>query len=151
VISVRRATRADADAMSDVLVASITALCIEDHENRPETVARWLANKTSEGVRKMFGNAHAALFVAEVDGAIAAVGCIFDSREIALNYVSPEHRFIGVSKALLQAMEGALGPGEATLTSTMTAHRFYRRTGWVDAGEPKNYAGMVAYPMRKLL
>ena len=44
-IRVRPATRDDAGAMSDLLVASITALCVADHHNRPEVVARWLANK----------------------------------------------------------------------------------------------------------
>jgi hypothetical protein len=52
---------------------------------------------------------------------------------------------------LLAAMEAALGPGEATLTSTVTAHRFYLSRGWSDAGEIERYAGMIAYPMRKRL
>jgi hypothetical protein len=63
--------------------------------------------------------------------------------------VSPEHRFVGASTALLAAMEATLGPGEATLTSTATAHRFYLARGWTDAGEVERYAGMAAYPMRK--
>jgi hypothetical protein len=151
VIAVRHAADADVDAMSDVLVASITVLCVEDHGNRPEAVSGWLANKTPDGVRKMLANPHATLFVAEIDGVVAAVGCIFDSREIALNYVSPEHRFSGVSKALLEAMELALGPGPATLSSTVTAHRFYRRMGWTDTGDVERFAGMTAYPMRKTL
>jgi GNAT superfamily N-acetyltransferase len=151
VIRVRAATLADAEAMSDVLVASITALCVADHHNRPEAVSRWLANKTPDGVRQWFATAGNRLFVVERDGAIAATGAINDKREIILNYVSPEHRFAGVSSALLAAMEAALGAGEATLTSTATAHRFYLARGWVDAGEIERYAGMSAYPMRKLL
>lgn len=150
-ISVRPATLADVDAMSDVLVASITALCVEDHENRPETVSRWLANKTPDGVRAWFANPENRLFVAEHDGVIAATGAFNSKREIILNYVSPEHRFAGVSTALLAAMETALGPGEATLTSTATAHRFYLSRGWTDVGDVERYAGMTAYPMRKAL
>jgi len=151
VISVRPATLADVDAMSDVLVASITALCVEDHENRPETVSRWLANKTPDGVRAWFANPENRLFVAERDGVIAAAGACNTKREIILNYVSPEHRFVGASTALLAAMEAALGPGEATLTSTTTAHRFYLSRGWTDVGDAERYAGMTAYPMRKRL
>lgn len=150
-IPVRRAIAADIPAMSDVLVASITALCVEDHQNRPEAVAPWLRNKTPEGVGKMLANAAVTMFVAERDGEVAAVGAVNDKREIALNYVSPGHRFTGVSKALLGAMEAALGPGEARLTSTATAHRFYRRMGWRDAGEVERAAGMAAYPMLKVL
>jgi hypothetical protein len=151
VISVRPAVLADADAMSDVLVASITALCVEDHGNRPEAVARWLANKTPEGVRTWFGNPENRMFVAEHDGVVSAAGGFNTRREIILNYVSPEHRFVGASSALLAAMEAALGPGEATLTSTATAHRLYLRRGWTDTGEIDRYAGMIAYPMRKRL
>ncbi len=150
-IFVRPATAADIPAMSDVLIASITALCVEDHQNRPDAVAPWLRNKTPEGVAKMLANPAGRMFVAERDGAIAAVGSVNDAREVTLNYVSPEHRFAGVSKALLAALEAALGPGEATLTSTATAHRFYRRQGWTDHGAVERHAGMVAYPMRKSL
>lgn len=150
-IAVRPGTLADIDAMSDLLVASITALCVEDHHNRPEAVSRWLANKTPDGVRQWFANPHNRLFVAERDGVIAVTGGCNVKREIILNYVSPEHRFAGMSSALLGAMEAALGPGEATLTSTVTARRFYLARGWSDAGAVERYAGMIAYPMRKML
>jgi GNAT superfamily N-acetyltransferase len=150
-ISVRPATVADIPAMSDVLVASITALCVEDHENRPEAVAPWLWNKTPEGVARMLANPAGRMFVAERDGVIAAVGAVNDGREVTLNYVSPEHRFTGVSKAMLAALEAALGPGEATLTSTVTAHRFYRGQGWTDHGQSPRSAGMTSFEMRKLL
>jgi len=151
VISVRPAVLADAEAMSDLLIASITALCVEDHQNRAEVVVPWLANKTPEGVRSWFASPDGRLFVAEHDGVIAAAGGINAKREIVLNYVSPEHRFVGASSALLAAMEAALGPGEARLSSTVTAHRFYLSRGWTDAGAIEPYAGMIAYPMRKLL
>jgi GNAT superfamily N-acetyltransferase len=151
VITVRRAVPADIGAMSDVLVASITALCVPDHGNRPDAVAQWLSNKTPEGVGKWFANPETSLFVADVEEVVAAVGAVSNRREILLNYVSPDHRFAGVSKALLAAMEAALGAGEARLTSTTTAHRFYQRTGWTDDGPAERYAGMTAYPMRKLL
>jgi GNAT superfamily N-acetyltransferase len=137
--------------MSDVLVASITALCIEDHQNRPEIVAPWLRNKTPKGVAQMLANPALTLFVAEREGEVVAVGVFRASREIALNYVSPAHRFTGVSKALLREMEEALGPGEASLTSTATAHEFYQRMGWRDHGEAERGGGMIAYAMRKRL
>ncbi len=150
-ITVRAATVADAEAMSEVLIASITALCVADHQNRPEAVSRWLANKTPDGVRAWFGNPENRLFVVERDGVIAAAGGINTRRQIILNYVSPAHRFAGVSTILLAAMEAALGPGDATLDSTETAHRFYLSRGWSDVGAPGQWAGVVAYPMRKVL
>jgi len=102
VISVRPAVVADADAISDLLIASITALCVEDHGNRPDAVVPWLANKTPEGVRKWFADPESRLFVSEHDGAMAAVGGCNTGREITLNYVSPEHRFVGAARRCWQ-------------------------------------------------
>jgi GNAT superfamily N-acetyltransferase len=151
VISVRRAVPADAPALSAVLIASITELCATDHRNDAEAIANWLANKSPARVAEWFANPANTMLVAERDGEIAACGAFNDERKIILNYVSPHHRFAGVSKALLAAMEAGLGPGEATLSSTLTAHRFYRAAGWEDAGA--QYAGRFidAIPMRKIL
>ena len=137
--------------MSTVLTASIRELCIADHGNRPHALSQWLANKTPTGVRAWFANPDNRMFVAEHDGEIAAAGAFSVKREIILNYVAPAHRFMGVSSAMLAALEAALGPGEATLSSTGTALQFYRDRGWVDAGAPEEWAGMTAYPMRKRL
>ena len=62
------------------------------------------------GVAKMLGSESMTLFVAERDGVIAAVGAIIEPDTIGLNYVDPAHRFAGVSKALLEAMEEVLAP-----------------------------------------
>jgi hypothetical protein len=98
-----------------------------------------------------FANPANTILVAERDGAIAACGAFNTERKIILNYVSPPHRFAGVSKALLSAMEVALGPGEARLDSTLTARRFYLAAGWLEAGPPEPYRHVAGYPMRKLL
>jgi len=153
VIAVRRATEADVPAMSRVLTASIRELCAADHKDDPERVARWIANKTEAGVAKMLANPAQTLLVAEVDGVVAAVGA-FGGGEITLNYVDPAHRFAGVSRALLAAMETELRGGGLTaarLVSTGTAQRFYRRAGWSDAGAPEDHQGMLCYPMTKAL
>ena len=150
-IVVRNARLADAPQMSAVLIASITELCVADHRNNPETLAGWLANKTPEGVGKWFANPETTLVVAEHKGEIAAVGGFNTAREIMLNYVAPSHRFAGVSTALLEGMELGLGPGEATLNSTETAQRFYKRRGWKIVGDPQKHRGVDGYPMRKLL
>lgn len=150
-ITVRRATLADAPAMSAVLIASITELCVADHHNNPEALASWLANKSPEGVAQWFANPANTLLVAERNGEIAACGAFNTGRKIILNYISPRHRFAGVSKALLQAMESALGPGVGTLDSTKTARRFYLAAGWQEDGPPEPYRYVEGHPMRKLL
>jgi len=151
VISVRLAEPDDAPGMSKLLIASITELCVADHRNDPDILALWLANKTEDGVGRWFANPDNTLLVAERDGSLAAAGGINVAREIILNYVAPGHRFAGVSSALLAAMEGVLGLGEATLSSTATARKFCRTRGWVETGTEETWARMTAYPMRKML
>ena len=81
-ISVRPAVAADIPAMSRVLTASITDLCGADHQNDAARVARWTANKTEAGVTQMLANPDQTLFVAERDGALAAVGAINRGGEV---------------------------------------------------------------------
>ena len=137
--------------MSAVLIASITELCAADHRGDPVALASWLANKSPAGVLEWFGNPANTLLVAERDGEVAAVGGYNAERMIILNYVSPRHRFAGVSRTMLAALEGALGPGEARLDSTLTARPFYLAAGWEEAGPPRPYRFVAGYPMRKLL
>ena len=153
-IAVRPAVPADAAAMSAVLTASIRELCSTDHRDDAEILAGWLRNKTPEMVLKMLERPGAWFLVAERDGEIAAVGCLNGPAEIGLNYVAPAHRFHGVSKALLAALEEHIrqsGAGIARLTSTGTAHRFYLANGWQDAAPAEADRGMLCYPMEKRL
>ena len=102
----------------------------------------------------MLAKPDAEFFVAEHDGEVAAVGCVNKPDEIGLNYVSPTHRFAGVSKALLAGMEEHLrgrGATTARLSSTTTAHRFYLANGWHDAGACQFDFGMSCQPMEKPL
>lgn len=153
-ITIRPAVPADAAAMSAVLTASIRELCTADHRNDAEILGGWLRNKTPQMVLKMLERPGALFLVAEHDGEIAAVGCLNGPDEIGLNYVAPAHRFRGVSKALLAALEDRIRSSAAPvarLTSTGTAHRFYLANGWHDAGPAEADRGMLCYPMEKRL
>lgn len=140
--------------MSALLTRSIAELCSLDHRDDPAAIAAWTANKTPDGVRHILEHPDVQLFVAERDGAVAAVGCIEAGNQIGLNYVHPDHRYQGVSRALLAAMEQvmrAAGFAEATLKATTTAHAFYRANGWEDAGGRYTGRFIDAWPMRKTL
>ncbi len=140
--------------MSRVLIASITELCTADHHGHAGIIAGWTSNKSPAEVRKFFDNPASTLVVAERLGVLAAVGSFDASGTIGLNYVAPEHRFTGVSKALLAAMEDAMRSGgivTAQLQSTATAHDFYRAAGWLDDGPPDTSGRVTGYPMRKAL
>ena len=152
-ITVRFATDADVEAMSAVMIASITKLCAADHGDDPAKIASWTRNKTPDGVSAMLANPDLSILVAEQDGAIAAVGGI-NGEIVALNYVAPAHRFSGVSKALLQRLEAELrarGHSTIRLVSSVTAYRFYTRMGWIDAGQPGQDYSSSGRPMHKAL
>ena len=153
-VSIRQITDGDAETLSKVLCASIRELCSADHKNDPEVIARWIANKTPEHMAQWIADPHLTLVLAERDEQPAGVGCISDQGEVLLNYVAPAHRFCGVSFAILAHLEAALaerGITKARLTSSETAHRFYRRAGWMDAGESPIVLGLRGFPMEKSL
>lgn len=150
-ISVRPARPDDVPIMSRVLIASITELCTPDHANDPQAIVAWTANKSEAGLRQMM--ATAALYVAEREEKIVAVGAIADDT-VTLNYVDPAHRRTGASRALLHALEAALrqrGVTVARLNSTATAHAFYLSQGWLDDASIPPGRFITDFPMHKAL
>lgn len=154
-MQIRDAHIEDAVAACDVLRRSITELCSRDHHDDPAILQRWLANKTPENVTAWIGKVDSHVLVATEAGAILAVGAVTERGEITLNYVSPEARFRGVSRALLAQLEAraaGLGNDVCTLTSTETARGFYLSAGYVEQGPPKgNFGTSAGYPMAKRL
>jgi GNAT superfamily N-acetyltransferase len=86
---------------------------------------------------------------------ILAVGCVTNSGEITLNYVSPDARFRGISTTLLDALERRaieLGNSKLQLESTETARRFYLARGYVEQGLAGGKFGTSSgYPMSKIV
>ena len=151
-IAVRPARRDDAAAAARVMRASIRRLCSADHGDDARRIAAWCANKTAAEFRRWLDDAATRVFVAELDGRIAAVGAVSTRGEVLLNYVDPRARFRGVSAGLLERLEAelaSLGHAEARLDSTATAHRFYLERGWRDAGARVSSRGGAGQPMRK--
>lgn len=152
---IRDAVVDDAPAACCVLRRSITDLCAADHHGDPAVLERWLNNKTPEILATWILQPGGSVLVAVDSAAILAVGGVTDGGEITLNYVAPEARFRGVSRAMLRALERRArerGNTRCTLLSTETAHRFYQANGYSDAGAAKGKFGTAAsYPMSKLL
>ena len=152
---IRDARPADADKACRVMRASITELCIADHNNNPDILGRWLANKTPANVAAWADDSGSSLLVAVESNDMLAVGGVKDDGEITLNYVAPAARFRGVSAAMLWALEARAterGAVRATLLSTETAHRFYLARGYRDIGPSLGKFGTAAsYPMTKAL
>jgi GNAT superfamily N-acetyltransferase len=154
-MKIRDANIEDAPAACAVLRRSITELCIADHGNDPGILARWLGNKTPEIIASWIGQSTTSLLVAAEQDTILAVGAVTNAGEITLNYVSPDARFRGVSRAMLGALElRAIQQGNVrcTLTSTKTALGFYHACGYVEDGSAEGRFGTQAeYTMSKSL
>jgi GNAT superfamily N-acetyltransferase len=152
---IRKASEEDAEAACVVLRRSITELCVADHQNDAATLAQWLANKTPRNVIRWVGETDNCLLVADDGGAILGVAAMRNSGRISLNYVSPESRFRGVSKALVSALEAharQMGLDACTLESTATARQFYHSIGYADCAPAAHGFGItLGYPMRKRL
>jgi GNAT superfamily N-acetyltransferase len=152
---IRDALAGDADAACHVLRRSIIELCVADHRNDPAILQAWLASKQPGIVASWIEKPDNSLLVAVENDAIVAVGSTTDAGEIQLNYVSPDARFRGVSRALLKALEErALERGnlQCHLISTETARRFYLSAGYVEYGPPQGKFGTTSsYPMSKRL
>ncbi len=152
-MEIRDAVREDAPAACEVVRRSIVELCAADHQHDPAILARWLASKTPENVEKWIARPDSSTLVALDGEAILAVGAVTDAGEIILNYVSPDARFRGVSRALLAALEAraaARGAERCVLASTGTARRFYHASGYVEEGSPtRKFGAESGYPMWK--
>lgn len=149
-LMIRRATHDDCAAMNEIRSTSITQLCAPDHGDDPETVSRWVGNQSVETFRQLLARPDVTLLVVECEGVVVAVGGINGDR-VTLNYVHPDYRFRGISKALMAALESemaASGVVRGRLDSTATARDFYRGIGWIDEAGGTPDAG---YPMSKAL
>lgn len=154
-MEIRDATPDDAIAGCEVLKRSIAELCTADHKSDPAILARWLGNKTTENFAAWAEQPDNSLLVAVEGGQILAVGSVTDAGTVGLNYVSPDARFRGVSRALLQALElraAERGNTRCSLISTETARQFYLSNGYIEAGAPSGAFGTSSgYPMSKSL
>jgi GNAT superfamily N-acetyltransferase len=131
---VRTATPADAAEACTVIRRSITELCMADHRGDEIHIGKWLSNKTPENVARWTTLDYC--IVAEESGVLLGIAAMNDSGKVLLNYVSPDARFRGVSKALMQHLEEravGLGLAECILETTGTALRFYLSLGYVKA------------------
>src|SRR5688572_22277654 len=105
---IRDARVGDLEAMSRMLIASITELCEADHRGDQTIIDRWIANKSPASLAGWLANPANHNFVAEKEGEVLCVGAFHDEGEVQVNYVSPAARFAGVSKAMLAHIEEAM-------------------------------------------
>ena len=152
-MEIRPATAEDAPAACLVMRRSIAELCVADHHNDETILKRWLGNKTPEIFISWLTQPDNSLLVAADGSDILGVGAVTDAGEITLNYVSPDARFRGVSRAMLVALEAraaARGNTRCRLNCTETARRFYLANGYIEDGSPAGHFGTSSgYPMSR--
>jgi len=133
---------------------SISELCSADHRDDPTILSRWLNNKTPQVVNSWIKQPRNSVLVAVEGDRILGVGSVTDAGEITLNYVSPDARFSGISRAMLGALETRArerGSVRCTLTSTETAFRFYLAAGYIEYEPPVGKLDNSGHQMSKLL
>jgi len=152
-MEIREARLDDAEEACIAVRRSIVELCHADHRGDAPTISAWLANKTADNMRRWI--ARMRVFVVTEHGRILGVCALKPPGEITLNYVSPDARFRGVTKALVRQSElqaADLGAKIVRVQSSLTALRFYRGAGYRSAGPPVKGFGITSgYPMTKLL
>ncbi len=150
---VRPATIADAERAVETVRSSITALCVEDHQNDAAMLEHWLSNKTVEHFERWVRDAGNLVVVSHDGAVICGVGLIRQNGHVHLCYVLPDRQRTGVGRAVLGALEAqasSWGLEEIRLTSTTTARAFYERQGYVASGPPVPVFGArQGYPYRK--
>lgn len=113
--------------------ASITELCYADHGGEVEALDEWANNKTLDDMLTLIESLDCHMIVAKLNDEIAGMGSVNQHGRILMNYVDPEFRFKGVSKAIMAALEDYIRSGgrqQASLESSKTALEFYQSCGW---------------------
>lgn len=150
-IHIRSAQTGEATTICTVIRRSITECCIDDHHGDAGLMEAWLRNKTVASVETWLQDTEAHCIVGDRDGATQGFG-MSRGDQVLLCYVTPEARFTGLGKALLQALERhAIAQGLSTLRleSTRTAEAFYRRNGFLPTGPAVQAFGLQGLPMAK--
>ncbi|MBX9738843.1 MAG: GNAT family N-acetyltransferase [Beijerinckiaceae bacterium] len=153
-IEIREAGAQDTQAACDLVRASITQLCTADHQNMQAIVDGMLINKTPANMQAWIEAPGSFVLIAEIDGAMAGVGGLTGDGEITMVYVAPEHRFSGVSKALLARLEDRareLGLPNCALVTTDAARPFFLAAGYVGYDPDEDDFGMDGSSMTKEL
>jgi GNAT superfamily N-acetyltransferase len=151
---IRVAKPGDAASACTVLRRSIAECCAEDHRNDAAILSAWLGNKTPETVKSWFLSPSNFSLVAITANEVVGVAMLTRAGKIVLFYVSPDVRFSGVGKALLQGLEaqaGEWGLRAIQVDSTATAQPFYLRNEFVAGTEKTSCFGIPVTSYSKKL
>ena len=126
-VAVRQAVARDAQAIHELHLSSVRALCAPWYES--SVIAGWLQDRSPAGYLR--GIAAGATFVAEVESRVVGFGEAVPGEVVAV-FVDPEWSRRGVGAALMaRALDVASPtPRVVRLESTLNAVAFYERLGF---------------------
>jgi len=120
-----------------------------------DTLAQWLANKTTRDFLSWLAAEDNFCVVAETNDQIRGVGLLHRSGEVRLCYLAPGAQGQGLGKAILRVLEEKArewGSRKLHLESTVSARPFYERAGYRSAGAAKPGFGIShCHPYEKIL
>ncbi len=102
---VRQAKELDAPASAEVVTRSIIQLCGADHGDDDVQIDAWLENKTAHNFARWITDRGNYCVVACSGTSIVGFGAMTNKGMLTLCYVDPGVRFLGVSSAILTALE----------------------------------------------
>ena len=152
--TIQRANSVYAEEIARLMQRSIVELCVDDHGSDPGTYSPWLASKTGDKVEKLVNGTGRSVAAFNESRSVVGFAMGTPEGEVVFNYVAPEYRFQGISKALLRDLENyfaACGNSHATLTTTLTAEKFHVSRGYKDTGKSKQHLGHSVKVLRKTL
>lgn len=132
-----------------VIEPSVRELCFVDHGDDEATIISWVNAAIDDLSRAPY-----AIVAYDLHITLGVAAILYDG-EIVTNYVAPEGVGLGVSSAMLSALERwALeerGLKGVQLVSTAAARHFYRKHGYVETGLPQRGRGVSwNFPMKKV-
>jgi len=132
-IEIRRATEGDADAISRIIVRALRETNAKDYP--PEVISALVLNFAPERVALLIANRQ--VYTAIVEGIVIGTASLQGS-VVRTVFVDPDHQGKGIGTRLMDAVEGFARANSITrlrLNSSLTAHGFYEKLGYVPVGE----------------
>lgn len=140
----RPALRADAQAICDLHIATVKALCAPFYESR--VIEGWLRGRIPDGYLR--GIERGMIFVADGNGEVIGWGEAHPG-EVDAIFVDPRYARRGIGSLLLKrALETATkGGGTIKVESTLNAVPFYQRFGFHMVGHGTQRRNDVDVPV----
>ena len=132
-IEIRRATEGDADAISRIIVRALRETNAKDYP--PEVISALVLNFAPERVALLIANRQ--VYTAIIEGTVIGTASLQGS-VVRTVFVDPDHQGTGIGAKLMDVVEGFARAKSITrlrLNSSLTAHGFYEKLGYVPVGE----------------